>query len=120
MWYVVLMIANYFHDLAVAVLAANILVVYFLGKYFDRRKIKSDFMPDLFRKLSRVTYGALTVVILGGAVRAYFFMDFEWSCAVGDGQIAALVVKHVILIGVAIFGLVGHFRYQRRYGTKSA
>lgn len=119
MLYIVLMISNYFHDLAVAILASNVLVIFFLGRYFDRRGIKADFMPELFGKLSRVTWIALTFVILGGAVRAYFFKDFEWNNAAGDSQIAALVVKHIILVGVTLFGLAGQLKYQKRYGKKT-
>ena len=74
----------------------------------------------LFHKLSRVTYGAFAYVILAGAVRAYYFEEFEWNPAVGRGQTAALVVKHVILFAVTWFGIVVHRRYQRRYGRKEA
>lgn len=117
---ILLMIANYFHDLAVAVLASNILVVYFLGQYLDRRGAREEFLPDLFRKLSRVTYGALAYVIIFGGVRAYYFMDFEWNPAVGRGQTAALVVKHVLLVALTLFGIIAHLRYQKRYGIPKA
>ena len=36
---ILLMIATYFHDLAVAMLAANILTVYFLGKWLDKSAV---------------------------------------------------------------------------------
>ena len=110
------MIANYFHDLAVALLATNILMVYFLGRWLDQSAVKAQIMPEIFRKLSYVTYGAFTYVILGGVVRALFFMEMEWNPAVGRGQIAALVVKHVVLITVTVFGIIHHTRYLRKYG----
>lgn len=117
---ILLMIANYFHDLSVAILASNILVVFFLGRYLDRHGARETFIPDLFRKLARVTYYALAYVIVFGAVRAYFFMDFEWNPAVGRGQTAALVVKHVILVAVTVFGVIAHLRYHKRYAVPKA
>jgi len=115
---VLLMIANYFHDLAVAVLVTNVLAIYFVGRHFDAHPRHDEVVADLFTKLSRVTYWALGYVVAAGAVRAYFFMDFEWNPAVGRGQIAALVVKHVLLVSLTIAGLVVQLRYRRRYGTR--
>lgn len=116
---ILLMISNYFHDLSVAVLASNILVVYFLGRFLDQHQSKGILLPHIFKKLSLVTYIAFAWVILGGAVRAYFFMDFEWNPAVGQGQIAALIAKHIILVSVTVIGLVLHIKYQRKYGQNT-
>ena len=113
---IVLMISNYFHDLAVAVLVSNILAVYFVGRYLDNNPVKEAIIPELFKKLARVTYIALGYVIIGGAVRAYFFMDFEWNPAVGKGQVAALIIKHILLVLITFTGIVFHLKYQRRYG----
>jgi hypothetical protein len=116
---ILLMISNYFHDLAVALLASNLLVIYLLGRLVERSGGTVTVMPVVFRKLSIVTYGALAYILLGGAVRAYFFMDFEWNPAVGKGQVAALIVKHIILVGVVLFGLVIQLKYVKKYGAKS-
>jgi uncharacterized membrane protein len=112
-----LMIANYFHDLAVAVLVTNVLAIYFVGRHFDRHPRQDEVVAALFTKLSRVTYSALAYVVAAGAVRAYFFMDFEWNPAVGRGQVAALVVKHVLLVTLTVLGLLVQNRYRRKYGT---
>lgn len=117
MWPVLLMILNYFHDLAVALLATNIIVIFILGRYLDRRGVNPDPMPELFRKLSRVTYAALFFVIVMGGVRAWFFMDYEWNTAAGEGQVAALVVKHILLVAITIFGVAGQIRYCKKYGN---
>ena len=116
---IAIMIGNYFHDLSVALLASNVLVVYFLGRYLDTHPDKAAMTASVFRRLTVVTYAALAYVIIGGAFRAYFFMDYEWNPAAGNGQIAALVVKHILLVTVTVFGLIAHVRYQRRYGSQA-
>jgi hypothetical protein len=118
MGYVFLMIANYFHDLAVAILAVNVVAIFVLGRYLDRRGAAPEFMPHLFKKLSRVTYISLAVVVAGGAVRAWFFMDFEYNPAVGQNTVAALAVKHIILVALTAFGLAGHLKYRKKYGRQ--
>lgn len=113
---IILMIANYFHDLAVAVMVSNILVVYYLGKKLVGSENKEQHMKHVFSQLSKVTWIAFAFVIIWGAVRGYFFMEFEWNPAVGKGQVVALVIKHVILVALTVFGLVVHRRYSRIYG----
>ncbi len=115
---ITLMISNYFHDLATALLASNIAVIYFLGRLLDSGKVKDKVTPEVFKKLSYVTYGAFTYIIIAGIPRAFFFMDFEWNPAVGKGQVAALVVKHIFLVSVTIFGLLMHRKYLKKYGSK--
>lgn len=110
------MISNYFHDLATALLASNILAVYFLGKYLDKQNDRRIIVADVFKKLSYVTYGSLAYIILAGIPRAYFFMDFEWNPAIGKGQVTALVIKHIFLFSVTTFGIIAHVKYQKKYG----
>lgn len=118
MFKILLMISNYFHDLATAIMFSNILVVYFLGLFLDNNPNKQDNISRVFSRLSYVTYSAFVYIILAGIVRAYYFMDFEWNPAVGKGQVAALIVKHIFLFSMTAFGVVIHLRYQKRYGKK--
>ena len=113
---IILMMSNYFHDLSVALLATNVIAVYYVGRYLDKHPSKDAIVAVLFQKLSRITYGAFIYVLLAGAVRAYYFQEFEWNPAVGRGQTVALILKHIILFSVTGFGIVVHRRYQKRYG----
>jgi protein-S-isoprenylcysteine O-methyltransferase Ste14 len=110
------MISNYFHDLAVALLVTNILVLFFAGRLLEDNPAGRELVKDLFYKLTRVSWVALAYVILGGALRAWFFMDFEWNPMVGKGQVAALVVKHAILVTLTIAGIGLHLKYYKKYG----
>ena len=112
---IALMISNYFHDLSVALLASNIFVVWFLGRALDESPRRDELMSKVFSKLSRVTYWALAYVLLAGGVRAWFFMEYEWNPAVGGGQVSALVIKHILLVGLTVAGILVHRKYQRRY-----
>lgn len=112
------MLMNYFHDLSVALLASNVIAVYIVGRILDEHPISNDIVPRLFRSLSKVTYWSLAFVLAGGVVRAINFMQYEWNQAAGEGQIPALVAKHVLLVGLTIFGLVTHRRYQEKYNDR--
>ncbi|MDH3891913.1 MAG: hypothetical protein OEV49_12590 [candidate division Zixibacteria bacterium] len=117
---VILMVLNYFHDLAVAVLLVSIVTTNILGRYLDRSATPASLPKHLFAGLLRVSWIALAYIIAGGALRAAYFMEFEWNPAVGKGQVVALVVKHVILITMTIIGVTAHVKYYKKYGrTKS-
>lgn len=113
---IVVMIINYFHDLAVGLLAASILVIYLLGRYLEKHPARDEILSKIIRRFSRLSYGALAYILIGGAVRAWFFMDFEWNPAVGKGQVAALVVKHIALVILTVVGVTMQIRYSKKYG----
>jgi hypothetical protein len=114
--YTILMLTNYFHDLAVAVLATNVIMIHIIGRYLDEEPERGAILGRVISRLSLFTWWALAYVILAGAVRAWFFMDFEWNPAVEKGgMMIALGVKHVLLVGLAVFGIVGMHRYREKY-----
>jgi putative copper export protein len=115
---ILIMIVNYFHDLAVGTLAAAVFVIYLLGRYLDNHPERDIVISNIIRRFSLLSYGALAYIIVGGAIRAWFFMDFEWNPAVGKGQIAALVFKHIVLVALTVIGLTVQIRYTKKYGRK--
>ena len=116
MGYIILMLTNYFHDLAVAVLATHVVMIHIIGRFLDEEPDRGLILGRIISRLSRVTWWALAYVILAGAVRAYYFMDFEWNPAVEkSGMMIALGVKHVLLVGLTIFGIVGMRKYREKY-----
>ena len=114
--YIILMLTNYFHDLAVALLAANVILIHMVDGYLKDEPDRKAVLARLVGKLSRVTWFALSYVVAAGAVRAYFFMEFEWNPLVEkEGMLVALGVKHVLLVGLTVFGIIGQLRHKRRY-----
>ena len=114
---IVIVIVNYFHDLAVAMLACSVLAVYLLGKWTGNHPDQIKFLVLALRRFSNLAYISLTYIIIGGAFRAYFFKEYEWSPAIEAGLVAALVVKHVILGTLTVIGLVVLIRYSRKYAN---
>ena len=116
MGYIILMLTNYFHDLAVAVLATNVVMIHIIGRFLNEEPDRGPILGRIISRLSRVTWWALAYVIAAGAVRAWFFMDFEWNPVVDkNGMMIALGVKHVLLVGLTVFGIVGMRRYKEKY-----
>ena len=103
-----IMMNNYFHDLAVAFLFASSMMAHVTLRYWPGTP-----SPQLARLLRRVAWGSLVWVLIGGAIRAWFFKEYEWLPKAGTAQVPALVVKHLLLVALTIWGLIGIVRLGR-------
>ena len=106
---IVVMLNNYFHDLAVAFLFASSLMAHLVLRHWPGPPPAA-----LSRTLQRVAWGSLTWVMLGGVVRAWYYKEYEWLPKAGTAQIPALMVKHVLLVGLTVWGLIGVVGLNRR------
>lgn len=110
------MLNNYFHDLAVGILFANVVLTMLLLRLLKQYKIGNAlFLAAFVRFASRITWGALAFIIIGGIIRTAAYRQFEWVEAAGKGQIAALVVKHILLVGCTAAAVGFQIRMSRRY-----
>lgn len=95
---VTLMMNNYFHDVATALLLASgvamWLIMQRLGTTAD--EAVSRYFLSLHQGMTRLAKVALIWIVLGGIPRTLFYTEFEWANAAGKGQIPALIVKHVL------------------------
>ena len=102
---ILVMLNNYFHDLATAVFAVSA-----LGAYLLQRTVAMTTAPEAIRPVATGLmkiggYSLLCTLLLGG-IRALAYRQYEWVEAAGRGQVAALAVKHVILVSLVILGIV--------------
>ena len=101
---IIIMLNNYFHDLATALLMTSGVVVYYFAKAAedtnDQAVIK--YFTDSYRRLTILGRGAFVWIIVAGVFRLINFQEFEWAQAVGKNMVPVLIMKHVL-----IFGLVG-------------
>lgn len=109
---VAVMLNNLFHDFAVALLAACLLVFLFIER--QSPPLSAGDLARLYARLSRVTTGCWVVLALAGAVRTWAYRAYEWQPAAGRGQVVALAVKHVVLILLVVAGVAVQLRVRRR------
>ena len=106
---IVVMLNNYFHDLAVAFLFASSLMAHLVLRHWPGPPSAA-----LARALQRIAWGSLVWVVLGGAVRGWFYQEYEWLPRAGTAQIPALGVKHVLMFGLTAWGLIGVIKLTRK------
>jgi hypothetical protein len=93
---VAVIINNYLHDFASALLLASALLVWVAGRAVSGGASSEAFLAA-YPKLTRIAWGALAAIIVLGVPRVIFFSRFEWDPAVVKGIVPALIIKHVIM-----------------------
>lgn len=113
---VIIMMNNYFHDVATGLLVASWAALYFSMKSFDDNgSIESArYLVRLYESMTRMARFCFWWIIIAGVPRTYFYRDFEWANSVDTLQVPAIIVKHIV-----VFILVGTGVYLwHQYATK--
>lgn len=112
---ILVMLNNLFHDFAVALLFASLLM---LGLFYRCIRGQGDPADTALVRVvagtfEKVVYACWAALILGGIGRTLAYESFEWNEAAGRGQVAALVVKHVLLVAVVVLGTYIQHRLRK-------
>ena len=107
---VAIMMNNYFHDVATAMLAASGITLLLITKRFEAAEAQNDkaakeYFLSILAGMKKVARFSLYWLLLGGVPRTLAFRGFEWTTAREHGQIPALIIKHVIAFLVVALGV---------------
>jgi hypothetical protein len=109
---ILVMLNNYFHDLATAVFAVSA-----LGAYFLQRTLAMRAAPEVVRPvaegLRKVGIYALVWTLAGGYLRGRFYHQYEYMEAAGRGQVPALIAKHVLLVVLVTLGAIALYKVRK-------
>jgi hypothetical protein len=115
---ILVMLNNYFHDLATAVFAVSAVTAYLLRRSLAMQAAPGPLRP-VVAGLVRLGLFSLAWTLFFGIIRGLTYRQYEWMEAAGRDQVAALVVKHVILVFLVVLGLMA-LRKVRRIGYAPA
>ena len=94
-----IMMNNYFHDVATALLLASGFVIWIIMKRYEdssKGRDTTEYFLSIYRSSIYFAKFSLLWIIIGGIPRTYFYTEFEWANAAGKGQVTALIVKHIL------------------------
>ncbi|MFC1619940.1 hypothetical protein ACFL45_08345 [Candidatus Neomarinimicrobiota bacterium] len=114
-----IMLNNFLHDFAVALLFAGLLALSYLYRKTHEQPgpDQHPFFLGIYRMFTRITLGCWAVIVVGGIIRTLAYSEYEWVEAAGHGQITALAVKHILLVALVIWGMILQLRLRRRVGS---
>lgn len=113
---VAIMMNNYFHDVATALLAASAFSLYAIVRVRDAVDTPEAtvFFLKTYRIMVKFFRFALYWIIIGGVPRTIFYKSFEWANAADKLQVPALMVKHILMAGLVVWGVYAWRRLKRR------
>lgn len=114
---VALMMNNYLHDVATALLAASGVALGVMLRRWDAEPRGPDaarLFLDLAARMATLARVSLAWIVLGGIPRVIWYREFEWANAAGRGQVVALAVKHVVAFALVGYGAALWLRLRRR------
>jgi len=114
---IALMMNNYFHDVATALLAASAFALWVLLRRYESGGRGADaarYFLEIQRAMVKLARLSLAWIVLGGIPRTIWYVDFEWNHFAGRGQIPALIVKHVVAAIFVVFGIAFWRRLRSR------
>ncbi|MFC1769637.1 hypothetical protein ACFLZI_01115 [Nitrospirota bacterium] len=110
---IVIMMNNYFHDVATALLMSSGIVLWIMYRRYKQQIAESGeteeltlFFLNMYEGMTNVAKFSLIWILVGGVPRTLFYRSFEWSNAVAHAQIPALIAKHVMVftfVGTGVF-----------------
>jgi len=119
---ILVMLNNYFHDLATAIFAVSAIAAWLLYRSRALQQAPAAVRP-VAAGLVKVGIASLAWTLLAGMIRGITYREYEWVEAAGRGQVPVLVLKHVILVSLVaagVFVLVRVHRLARTGGGQQA
>lgn len=113
---VALMMNNYFHDVATALLVSSAFALWVMLRRYEsgaRGPDAARYFLEIHRSMARLARFSLAWIVIGGIPRTIWYGEFEWANAAGRGQVIALVVKHVVAFALVAWGAAFWVRLGR-------
>jgi len=115
---IAVMMNNYFHDVATALMMASAVVLHAIVRIQDAMNTPTAtlFFLKTHRQMVKFFKFSLWWIIIGGVPRTIFYASFEWNHFADKQQVPALMVKHLLMAAAVIYGI----RAWRRLKIKVA
>ncbi|MBI4710526.1 MAG: hypothetical protein HY759_05445 [Nitrospirae bacterium] len=114
---VLIMMNNYFHDVATALLMASGIVIWVVVRRYNsavKTRETTEYFLRIYNSATKLVQFSLVWIIIGGVPRTIFYTEFEWANAAGKNQIPALLVKHVLAFAFVGLGAYIWLKINRR------
>jgi cytochrome c oxidase assembly factor CtaG len=113
---IVLMMNNYLHDVATALLVASGYVMWVTWKCLDPEAGHDAirYFVRLYYKITKLAWFSFVWTLLFGIPRVIYYKEFEWSNMAGRGQVPALIVKHLLAFSLVAGGIVLWMKVRKK------
>lgn len=100
-----IMLNNYLHDVATAMLASSGVALWIIIKKYEKAQKDTNlslgdgtslYFLSIYTSMTKVARFSIYWILIGGVPRTLAYRSFEWSNAVGNNQVLALIIQHIL------------------------
>lgn len=105
---ILIIMNNYFHDVATAFLLSGAIVLFVFVRTVenDGRKEVVDFFLDNYTRFVKIVRFSVAWIVIAGVPRIINYMEYEYAPAVGKDLIVAIMIKHVLVFTFITLGIL--------------
>lgn len=113
---ILVMMNNYFHDLAAGIVFVCGVVMFVSVKKVQEMGLREgkELFLGVYPTLVHIIGGSIIFMLFAGVIRTFTYKDFEWANAVGNAQVPAIIVKHILLGGIFFYGIALWVKSHRK------
>lgn len=119
---VAIMMNNYFHDVATALMMASAFVMHVIVRIQADMDtpVATVYFLKMYRQMVKFFRFSLWWIIIGGVPRTIFYTSFEWNHFADKLQVPALMIKHLLMAIAVIYGIRAWRRLKIKVAVLSA
>jgi uncharacterized membrane protein len=110
------MLNNFLHDLGASGWLFGSLLLWSVLRKEIHVGAAHQVVADLLKTVMRFMRYSLAAIVVFGVVRALAYKEYEWNSVAGQDQVTLLIVKHIILVLIFVWGLVCYLRARNLAG----
>lgn len=113
---VAVMMNNYFHDVATALMMASAFVLHAIVRIqvSMNTPLATLFFLKTYRQMVKFFKFSVWWILIGGVPRTIFYASFEWNHFADKQQVPALMIKHLFMAAAVIYGIVAWRRLKKK------
>lgn len=103
---VLLMVNNYCHDIATAMLAASGITMWVIMRQLEKTGSPEvlSLLFSLYGSISKIVTFSLIWIAVGAVPRILTFSTFEFADALADNRLPGLMARHIFSFAMALAG----------------
>lgn len=110
---VLVLLNNFIHDFSAAGWLFGTVLLWSILRKEIPDSDRGIAIVDILKTVLLLMRFSFAGIVIFGVLRAIAYKSYEWNAAAGQSQVTLLVVKHVILSLIFVFGLVYYIKAKR-------
>lgn len=110
---ILVLLNNFLHDFSAAGWLFGTVLLWSILRKTNLNDDRTIQIVDILKTVLMLMRISFAGIVIFGVLRAIAYKSYEWNAAAGQSQVTLLIVKHVILSLIFIFGLIYYIKATR-------